>query len=892
MTVRPLEVIFLAAAVLLTCGLAAAETELVNADTPWRAFLVCGPRINQEDGKLVWVSQQSGGKKVPFDPAALDAEQAGFSRLPHAAWAAPEGDVLSWARYRQSDLREFLGEYGVARYQFDGRDRNLPALLCLRTAFGITDPARVMDLNVTVTCLGGAVVYVNGKEVGRGFLPPGTIYPFTVAEGLPVAAYVMEDGVTPLPELKINTEPDPKLMARYQHHVRTFAIKVPRDVLVKGGNTLAVGIHRAPVCGPMGRSPWVHLGVRSVTLTSASGAGVVSYAEALKGTRLWSANPEEQIAATPAPASVNRYGLWTIYWMRGRAVRGIQCGNPFDPVVPIRIVAPRNGTGSGLTAVTDLAGLKDVKAAVSALKGPAGELPPGAVEVRYAAHHADMHFCDALLPAPPAEAATVPVWVKVEVPKTQPPGWYTGALSVKANGKDFTVPVQVLVTGATLSDPREFTSLMGAASSPEVIAAHYQVEPWSDAHLRLMEPSLRMAGQLGNDVLNVPVILGSMEPVGRGGRLAGGSAKGPRRLPLVRWVKDGNGLKPDFSLLEKFLDVYVKHCGPPKALSLYVWDSGCTTEIANAYENRRLDSVEVAAKTPLLVQQWDPKTGAITEMPAPQFLAPGAEKFWKPLFDGVRALVVKRGWPERIILAGLGSDSRPGEKTGEILRQWAPSMRWRILSHFSGDPAPRGGKMIATGNLEVGLKEHPWLDSGLARARAAAELEKAVSDTSEFIDLPTQRWMWADNAAPLVFRTMPMLSGVLGQMGLDFWPEATKRGQLPKNSGGGFSPSNAMTVPGPNGAEPTVRFQMMREGVQDTELRYMIVRAYLKLPEADRKPYQDVLNEFARRVAWSAGYLPQYELGYGWRAYVAKTHAAAAELAGVKTGANWDMPPP
>jgi hypothetical protein len=72
-------------------------------------------------------------------------------------------------------LREFLSEYGVARYQFDGRDRSLPALLCLRTAFGITDPARVTNLNVTVACLGGAVVYVNGKEVGRGFLPPGTI---------------------------------------------------------------------------------------------------------------------------------------------------------------------------------------------------------------------------------------------------------------------------------------------------------------------------------------------------------------------------------------------------------------------------------------------------------------------------------------------------------------------------------------------------------------------------------------------------------------------------------------------------------------------------------------------------------------------------------------------
>jgi hypothetical protein len=44
-------------------------------------------------------------------------------------------------------------------------------------------------------------------------------------------------------------------------------------------------------------------------------------------------------------------------------------------------------------------------------------------------------------------------------------------------------------------------------------------------------------------------------------------------------------------------------------------------------------------------------------------------------------------------------------------------------------------------------------------------------------------------------------------------------------------------------------------------------------------------------VAWAAGYLTQYELGYGWRGYVAKVQAAAAELAGAKTGANWETPP-
>jgi hypothetical protein len=159
---------------------------------------------------------------------------------------------------------------------------------------------------------------------------------------------------------------------------------------------------------------------------------------------------------------------------------------------------------------------------------------------------------------------------------------------------------------------------------------------------------------------------------------------------------------------------------------------------------------------------------------------------------------------------------------------------------------------------------------------------------AQFLDMPTARWHWQDDSAPLVFRTLPMLWGALGHIGLDFWTHV--RG-VPRNTSF-FTSSCALTVPGPNGAEPTVRFQMLREGVQDMEVRLMIVRGYLKLPEEQRKPYRELLDEFARRLAWSSGYLTQYELGYGWRAYVAQVQAAAAELAGAKSQAQWDRPPP
>jgi hypothetical protein len=663
-------------------------------------------------------------------------------------------------------------------------------------------------------------------------------------------------------------------MAYYSQRIRTFTFPVPASALAKGANVVTVEIHQAPVAGPMARGGWMHAGVRNVAVTSGSDAGVVAYEQAAAGTRVWNAMPEEQVFDTPVKKEFSRRneGRLTM-WMRGKLYRGIQCGNPFDPMTPVRLIAPRNGVGSGQVVLTDPAGLRGVSAKIAALKGAGGEIPAGAVEVRYATQTGGVHFCDALMPAPADGARTVPVWLIAQVPKNQVPGWYAGEVALTANGKTFTVPLQLLVTGVSVPDARNFTTLIGAASSPDTISLHYQVAPWSDEHYRLMEPSWRMLGQLGNDVLMVPVILGGVYGSAARDWATRGSS-GVKCQPLVRWVKDGAGMKPEFSLLEKYLDGYLKHCAPPQALSLYVWDSGCTREVADAYENRRVPTREITPKSPLLVRQWDPATGATTNVPAPYFSDGGAEAFWKPLFEGVRQIVVKRGWSERIIMVSMGGDLRPSQREGDLLRQWAPYARWHILSHFSGDPGPKDGKQMATGGLEVGVKGYPW------RAHICvfdvARLEEIMGD--QYLDLPTARWHWKDDSPPLLFRTLPMIWGTIGQLGLDFWPGV--RG-APRNTSF-FTDSNSLTVPGPDGAVPTVRFQMLREGVQDMEIRWQVIRAARALPADRQQAAHAVLDEFSQRAKWGTPYLSQCELSYGWQAYVAQVQQLAAELTGDK----------
>jgi len=861
------------------CG---AETETVSTQTPWRAFLVTGDLVLREKGELKIRSRDR--KTLPFDPHKVDAAVFRTSPLPTADWIKADFDDHCWARY-QGDLDDFLGGWGA---EIDNAYQALwPARLCLRTCFGISDPAKAADLKLTLVCLGGAVVYVNGQEIGRGYMPQGEVAPLTPAEDYLIEAYTADDGKTPLPALRPPkrgsgvVEPDPKWASRYEKRIRILSLDVPSRVLVKGRNVLAIALHRSALAGPLENSGWSHMGFREARLISASGAGVIPYAEAIKGTHVWSANSVDQVSETLAPNSlIHRSWFWTLYWGRGMPVKGVEQGNPFDPVLPIKVTMPRNGVGSGQTVLSDPDGLRGVAATLEPLKGPAGAvLPAGAVQVRFAVQHPGVHYCDALMEKAPEGAKTVPVWLVIQAPKDQAPGWYVSTLNLEANARKFTVPVQVLVTGLTLPDARDFSSTVGMTHSPETVAKHYGVELWSEAHLKLMEKTLALMGQAGNDVVHVPVLASAVGGTGKSGVQFNWQ-------PLIRWVKTPQGLKPDFTILEKYLAVYMKYCAPPRAVSLYMWGASSAKEHADAYENRRIPTRENVKYSQPLVAVLDPATGTVSECPVPAIGEEGSDRFWKPMLEGVRTLVLKRGWSERIVMLGLGGDIRPGQQTAELMRQWAPYARWDFLSHFSGDPPPKDGKMIATGGMEVGMMEWPRGAASLT----LTQFEERVQKPYDFLELPTDRWQHQEYSPPLVFRTMAANWGCLGRIGLDFWMART--GREAARSSSFFSHVESLTVPGPDGPVPTVRFQMLREGIQDAEVKTAIVKAYLNLPEEERKPYRALLDELLTRMAWGRPFfLSQSELSYDWPAYVARLHLAGAELAGVKSEAAWSAPP-
>ena len=802
-------------------------TELITGDTPWRAYLVTAPPM------------MGTRDKCTVDRRHQESRP---SRLPPAEWHSADFDDSVWGRYT-TGLYELTGGYGF-------RQSPWSALLCLRTRFGIDDPAKVKDLQLRITHRGGVVAHVNGKEVGRGHMPEGEIEPLTLANDYPEDAFTAPDGR----RLPRDNRPSKNFRDRYERRIRGLVVRIPAALLRKGGNDLAIEIHRTA----MRHSDWSSVGICGIELTSHSGAGVMPWAKATGSTYLWNAAPMATIADKPGDKLPYR-GTWNVGALAVSPI-GIRHGNPFDPLRPIRMVGPRRGVCSGQVVVSSPKPPVKLEAEISGLMYTTGTfIPQENVRIRYAVQQEGARYCDALMPGPATNATTLPVWIVADIPEDQARGLYTGTLKVSVDDREFSVPVELRVSAWTLPEPKKNLSFASLLQSPDTLAMKYNVEPWSKKHFCVLEKSVALMGQVGNDQLFIPVVLNTH--LGH-------------RTGMVQWTKGWFGYKPNFDVLERFMDLYEKHCGPPKVICLIVWKP--------QYGNKaRFRGAQVKDKEPVMVTFLDKDTGKMTPMQAPMFGEAGSEKFWKALINGVRKRVRKRGWDERALMIGQGFDSRPLKPVVEFFEEIAPGMRWTVLSHWVGDPRPKDGKLIALPGIEVGFREE-------CAGGVLPELHK------DYPNVPKREYLCAGGhrielltwSSPTSYRNLVYQTGTFCRIGLDFWPivKDPRRDRLRSIFNSGICgywlyKSNPVEIiaPGPDGPVPTVRFQMLREGLQETEAHILIRKSVHELSEEKQKECRRVLGEWgaARGIANT---LTQAQISMDWLGLTERLFAAAAEV--------------
>ncbi|MFW6107721.1 MAG: glycoside hydrolase domain-containing protein, partial [bacterium] len=695
------------------------------------------------------------------------------------------------------------------------------------------------DLALSVSYLGGMVVYVNGRELTRRHLPDGELEPTTPAADYPERAFFDEKGSL---WRWTSYRTDAAGRKAFELRLRRLSVRVPASMLRKGVNVVALENHRSPAPEGffLGENKkyrnikhvkafcwWSRVGVRAVRLTAAKGA-----------------------AATPNAAHTGRpkgVQVWT--WPTHRMVSARDYADPCEPLHPVRLCGARNGAYSGQVVIGSGRAIRGLEVEVSALKGPA-VLPASAVEVRYplcsvAARRGRGPFFDGLEDFAPANVpvrkgeegdpiygAVQPIWLTARIPADAKPGRYSGTVTVRARGiEPVEVPLTLEIVDWTLPDPTEFFTHLGLIESPDSLAMWYDVPMWSEAHWKLLDRTFGLLGAVGTRVIWIT----AQRKTHFGNEHA-----------MIRWSRAADGeLEPDLSIAERYLGVAVKHLGTAPIVAVYAWRAPWSVGHFGHHK---------AQDHKILISVVDPDTGELEKAEGPDWGRPECARFWRPVFAGMKDLVKRRGIPEASLMIGTAGDYEPSDEALADLAAASGGLRWASHSHVIHH-ALGSKRTHRTGYIAAGWGGHcHHVDPEFGRGYGWKNpfLRVVTRNAGTGVPSPSRTtWHRFYLEYLLTGRIMPKqgsdrpdygLRG-LGRVGADFWPvlgerrlprpakadaDETLDGRYPETAWGQLSLrccGRSMLAPGRDGAIMTVALELFRENLQEIEARVFIEKA-------------------------------------------------------------------
>jgi hypothetical protein len=712
--------------------------------------------------------------------------------------------------------------------------------IAMRRKFVVHDKSEIEKCMFSITCRGGYVLYLNGKEVSRGDMPKGTIrYNTSSTHEYPIEAFR---------EMRKNGKPG-KFLDWWKHkhtkyhpqwalrEKRMPSIEIPLKLIRNGVNILALGLHRSDYPAfaakfPKTRRNAYGLGFAAIGVSELSFTAYASPDSITGGSNRHTGN-----------IYIWNTSLWDTLYPHSRPPA-------FEKPKPVRIFGTRNGTFRAKIAAGSEGPIENLEADLSPLTGPGGIIP---VRIAYASPNPLVGSrLDILLNSPPAHIenskkpsfTAVSIWIFADVPRNTRPGIYQSSLTVKAQGKDpVSVPVRVSVADWTLPNPEDRVSVMHLYQSPDTLAEYYKMPLWSEKHWALIEKSLKILGKNGNGSLLFPLL-----------------AKGQsgNRESMVCWIQQKNGsFTYDFSVFDQYLETAMKYHKPKQI----------TAAIINLFGK------EAMSKHRAHVTLLDPKTGKKTDMRLPDYTNPEAERLLKPLILAVKKKLKSTGIAGSMMI-GTTSDGADKSNHFAVFKKILPDVSWFRFSHYDRKTIIYNTK-DSSKTIPVGCNANVWSDPipDPAQQRLFGWRSSRSHLVLSFNRFGVQSLVMKPYSPPLSFHIWMEASLALGRQGFgrvgaDFFPVIDRgsrsaipiENRYPESSLLGslafFRSVYHLLGPAKKGPVTTVRFENMLEGIQQTEARIFIEKAVLKknIPEDLAAKCRALVDKRTNRIRfWPAG---------------------------------------
>lgn len=499
---------------------------------------------------------------------------------------------------------------------------------------------------------------------------------------------------------------------------------------------------------------------------------------------------------------------------------------PSLPSTPLKALACRNSVASLAVLVTANQPTEHARLVFSDLIGPGGPIQGSVFTVRQAKPVPTPEkgeFCDPLYEVDDFSIQrSAALFAGIRIPKGIPAGIYRGTVSLMVEDNEAArCDIEVEIADVDLPDVHDWSFFLNVWMNPGAVAHRYGVEMWSDEHFRLLKPYIRDLAEHGQKTAVVPICY---QPWG---------TQTPVPFPnAVIWKKRGNKYEFDFSTFDRYVELH-EECGIDRAIHCYSiapapGDSDKCKIVYIDCETGEDHSIDTAIGDAEYV------------------------KAWSAFFTAFRDHLSAKCWLQKTYIA---FDEKPAEimkKLVAVINDIAPDFKTALAANSRSDVFTRLDDL----SLYIFYDENGVTETAPVERSAMGVAEMLDPHNACAMKTITTFYVCCGPEFPNTFvfsplvesRMLPFLGAQGGFDGFlrwsyNDWPEDPYNqphwGQWP--TGDLF-----LVYPGEDGPVSSLRWEQLREGIQDYELA-MIAATNMKTSE-DIVDYEQAISLACRNV--------------------------------------------
>ena len=235
---------------------------------------------------------------------------------------------------------------------------------------------------------------------------------------------------------------------------------------------------------------------------------------------------------------------------------------PMVPQIPLKALACRNSTVAMAALITSDRPVDSARVVYSDLMSGANVIRESAIRTRLVGTVKTPEVggvCDPLFDVEEfAIDKSTSLCIGVRVPKDVPAGLYTGSISLIIDGEEVAHNgIALEVANAVLPDVRDWAFFLNVWMNPAAIARGHNTPLWSDEHFEALRPYIADLAAHGQKTVVAPICY---QPWG--------SRTRDPYPNLIAWTRRGDDYEFDFTAFDRYVGLHAE-CGIDKSIHCY-----------------------------------------------------------------------------------------------------------------------------------------------------------------------------------------------------------------------------------------------------------------------------------------------------------------------------------